>query len=121
MTNPISAWSLAGLLTFTGMVHLVRPRVFTGIVPSVLPKPRFWVLVSGLAELGVAALIAVPRTRRLGGWSAAALFVAVFPANVQMALDAQTTPERCVAYARLPLQAPLIWWALRVTQRRGRR
>ena len=52
--------------------------------------------------------------------AAAALFVAVFPANVQMALDwSDRSPvEQAVAYARLPLQIPLIWWALRVARPR---
>ena len=42
------------------------------------------------------------------------LFVAVFPANVQMALDAHGLAGRTLAYARLPLQVPLVLWALRV-------
>ena len=114
MSRPTAAWALAGLLTVTGAIHLVRPGVFTGIVPSVMPDPRFWVYLSGVAELGVAGLVVVPRTRRLGGLTAAALFIAVFPANVQMALDADGTAEQVIAWGRLPLQIPLILWALAV-------
>ena len=121
MRRPIAAWTLAGTLTATGLIHLVRPTVFTGIVPSVLPDPRFWVSLSGVAEFLVAALVAVPRTRRLGGLAAAALFVAVFPANVQMALDADGTAERVIAWGRLPLQIPLILWALAVSRRASQR
>jgi uncharacterized membrane protein len=64
----------------------------------------------------VAAAVAVPRTRRLGATAAAWLFVAVFPANVRMARDwSHRSPAlRAVGWARLPLQVPLIAWALAV-------
>lgn len=75
-----------------------------------------WTYVSGAAELAVAALVAVPRTRRLGGALALALFVAVFPANIQMAVDwsDRSWGQRLIAYGRLPLQVPLIWLVVRV-------
>ena len=73
---------------------------------------------SGDAELAVAGLLAVPRTRRLGGAAAAALVVAVFPANVQMAYDwRRARPrERMIAVGRLPLQGVLIAQALHVAR-----
>lgn len=111
------ALGLAALLTVGGTAHFARPIFFDAIVPRVLPgPPRLWTQVSGAAELAVAAAITVPRTRRLGGLAAAGLFVAVFPANVQMAMDwSDRSPrERAIAYGRLPLQLPLIRWALRV-------
>ncbi len=69
-----------------------------------------------------AALLALPRTRRFGAWATAALFVAVFPANVQMALDSghadasasHPLNNAALAWLRLPLQLPLILWALSV-------
>jgi uncharacterized membrane protein len=66
----------------------------------------------------VAAAVASPRTRRAGALAAAGLFVAVFPANVQMARDWRDRPAplRLAAYLRLPLQIPLIVWALRVSR-----
>ncbi len=114
MSRPVAAWALAATLTFTGVAHVVQPGFFDSIVPSVLPNPRFWTHLSGVAELVVAGLVAVPRTRRLGGLAAAALFVAVFPANVQMALDADGTSEQLIAWGRLPFQIPLVLWALLV-------
>jgi uncharacterized membrane protein len=83
---------------------------------------RAWVLGSGVAELACAAAVAHPRTRRTGAGASAALFVAVFPGNVQMAVDYQRarkpTWQRAVAYARLPLQWPLVSLALRVRKDR---
>lgn len=115
-----SAAALAGLLAGAGVLHLVSPDFFDAMIPDALPgEPRTWTYASGVAELGVAAAVAVPRTRRLGGYAAAALFVAVFPANVWMAIEwsDRSLAERAIAYARLPLQIPLIWWAVRVARR----
>jgi len=109
--------ALAGLLATTGVLHFAQPRPFDSIVPRALPgSPRTWTYLSGLAELAVAAAVAHPRTRRTGGLAAAGLFAAVFPANVKMAVDWRHAPplRRAVAYGRLPLQAPLVLWALRV-------
>ena len=112
MSRPIAAWALAGTLTLTSIAHLIQPGFFDGIVPSVLPNPRLWTYLSGLAELTVAGLVALPWTRRVGGLAAATLFVAVFPANIQMALDAHGASEQIIAWGRLPFQIPLVLWAL---------
>jgi uncharacterized membrane protein len=108
---------LAGLLAAAGVTHFVVPGPYDAIVPRRLPgSPRTWTYVSGVAELAVAAAVAGRRTRRVGGLAAAALFVGVFPANVQMAVDwrRRAAPLRAIAYGRLPLQVPLVRLALRV-------
>ncbi|HJP74082.1 MAG TPA: hypothetical protein VJ914_07435 [Pseudonocardiaceae bacterium] len=112
------AIGLATLLGGSGVLHFVAPKPYDSIVPSALPgSARTWTYLSGVAELVVAAALVVPRFRRLGGLLAALLFVAVFPANVQMALDYQRAgkplPARLIAFGRLPLQIPLVLWALR--------
>ncbi len=110
---------LAAVLTVTGVLHFARPRPFDRIVPRSLPgSPRTWTHLSGAAELAVAAALATPRTRRLGGLAAAGLFAAVFPANVKMAVDWRHAPpaRRAIAYGRLPLQLPLVLWALRAAR-----
>jgi len=114
MRRPSSASLLAGLLAGGGVLHFLAPAPFDSIVPSVLPDPRFWTYASGVVELACAAAVASPRTRAQGAAAAALLFVAVFPANVQMALDATTPLMRTISYARLPLQVPLVLWALQV-------
>jgi len=111
---PSSPRGLAGLLATAGVMHFVTPKFFDDIVPTALPNPRFWTQVSGIAELGVAAAVANPKTRRLGGAAAAVLFVAVFPANIQAAVSAEAPGEKAVTWLRLPLQIPLVIWALRV-------
>ncbi len=118
--RPTAAAGLVLLLTTTGVLHFAVPAPFDGLVPEQLPgTARSWTRLSGVAELVVAALIAAPRTRRLGGLLAALLFIAVFPANVKMAIDwsDQSPWMRALAYGRLPLQIPLVLWALLVYRR----
>ena len=114
LSSPSSPKVLAGFLAGAGVMHFATPKFVDSIVPKALPNPRFWTHVSGVAELGVAAAVAHPRTRRAGGAAAAVLFVAVFPANIQAAASARTPAEKVITWARLPLQAPLVRWALRV-------
>lgn len=112
---------LTVLLGAAGTLHFLRPRPFDTIVPPALPGgPRIYTYPSGAAELTIAGLLAAPRTRRAGGIAAAALFVAVFPANLQMAKDwrGAAPGKRAIAYGRLPVQAVLIAQALRVARRR---
>ncbi|RZS31215.1 putative membrane protein [Herbihabitans rhizosphaerae] len=119
-----SAKALAVLLGTAGVTHFVRPDLYDPLIPRQLPgKPRDWTYGSGVAELGVAVAVAVPRTRRLGGLLAALLFAAVFPGNVKMAADfhraRKPLPMRAIALLRLPVQWPLITWALRVRRNHG--
>ncbi|MGW1911824.1 DoxX family protein [Streptomyces sp. NPDC002076] len=105
---------LAGLLAAAGVARFAAPRPFDGLVPRALPgSPRAWTYGSGAVELALAAGIAAPRTRAVAAKAAAAFFVGVFPANLQMAVDwrHRPAPLRTAALARLPLQVPLMLWA----------
>jgi len=115
MSPDTSRRLLTGLLTGMGTLHFVAPKPFDSIIPKWVPgSRRAWTYGSGVAELACAALLSRPSTRRVGALLTAATFVAVFPANVQGAVDQRTaTPGTAVAWARLPLQIPLIRWALR--------
>lgn len=109
-----SPYLLAAVLTTTGVLHLAVPRPYDGLIPSWLPgSARTWVYGSGVAELACAAGLWLPRTRRPAATATALLFVAVFPGNVEMAVHPGDVP-RWLALARLPLQVPLLLWALQV-------
>src|SRR5262245_36016527 len=83
--DAIRPYALAGMLAGVGVLHFATPKPFDSIIPAELPgSPRFYTYASGVAELGVAGLLAAPRTRRLGATAAIALFLAVFPGNVNM-------------------------------------
>jgi uncharacterized membrane protein len=113
---------MAIMLILTGVGHFAFPAQLDAIVPPFLPgEERFWTYLSGVAELVVAAMLLAPITakflnqniRLLGAWSALALFIAVYPANIYMAIDYsdRELTEQLFAYARLPLQFGLFYWA----------
>ena len=106
---------LIAILTTSGILHFVQPGPFVSIVPRVLPRRAELVAISGAAELVCAGMLTMPRTRRFGGPLTAVLFAAVFPANVSMAVRSGRRPTwyRVVLWLRLPLQVPLVLWALR--------
>jgi len=113
------AYRIAALLLGVGTVHFVAPKPFDDIIPVELPgSPRFYTYASGVAELGIGALLLVPRTRRLAALAAVALFVGVFPANLNMVRlwRDKPLPLRIIALARLPLQIPMITAAFKVSR-----
>lgn len=106
-----------------GVLHFVAPEPFDRMIPRWMPgSPRTWTYLSGVAELIGAALVVPRRTRRLGGWWCAATIAGVYPANIQAALDggmAELPPpfnSAAVAWARLPLQFPMIAQAIRIAR-----
>src|SRR5665213_4431650 len=109
-----SAACMAALMAGSGVLHFLQTDAYARIVPHFLPDPRAVVQVSGVAEMICGAMVAFPKTRRIGGLCTAALLIAVFPANIQMALDGgykgAAFPFNSVglAWLRLPLQFPLI-------------
>ncbi len=112
---------LAALMIFAGVMHFVTPGVFVRIVPAWLPAPGALVAISGVCEILCGVGLLVPATRVWAAWALIALLVAVFPANVNMAVNRipfgrHAAPD-WVLWARLPLQAVLIAWAWRFTRR----
>lgn len=105
-----------------GTAHFVVPGAYERLIPGFLGPPRPWVYGSGLAELAGGLLLSSARTRHAGAWWTAAVLVLVFPGNVKMALDggipdgSGPLASPAAAWARLPLQVPLVWWAWRLTR-----
>jgi uncharacterized membrane protein len=109
------ARSFGPFFMLAGIMHFVAPRWYDAIVPRWVPGPRRRVTyVSGVAEIAAGAAVLHPRTRRLGGRLSVATLLAVFPANVDMALHPErhrVPGGRAALYARLPLQAAFVAWA----------
>ncbi len=105
-----------------GALHLVKPGPYVRIVPRWLPDPALLVLVSGLAEMLGGIGVLLPVTRVAAGWGLILLLIAVFPANIQMLLDAHSHHAarlwQGALVLRLPLQAALIWWVWRAAVHR---
>ena len=114
----MSPYVLSAFLAGAGVLHFAAPGFYDALIPPFLPLPRAWIYGSGIAQLACAVAVAIPRTRGKGGLASAALLVAVLPGNVWMVIEPGDIP-RWVAIARLPLQVPLVLWALRVARRAG--
>jgi uncharacterized membrane protein len=101
---------------FAGLMHFLRPRMYERIMPPYVPAHRELVYASGVAEIAGGLATMHPATRRAGSlWSIATL-IAVFPANLHMAVEAEQFENevpggRNALYARLPVQLPFIAWA----------
>jgi uncharacterized membrane protein len=110
---------LGGFFLFAGLMHFVKPRPYVAIVPDLLPRKREIVAVSGVAEIVGGAGVLIPATRRVAGWWLIATLLAIFPANINMAVNAERfrmVPEPLL-WARLPLQGLLIRWVWRASVR----
>jgi uncharacterized membrane protein len=113
---------MGALYVVAGLSHFLAPRVYEQVVPPAFPRPLALVYLSGLAEVGLGVGVLFERTRRVSAWGLVALLVAVFPANVHMATsddlrlagvpDRLRDPPDAALWARLPLQAVLVAWAL---------
>lgn len=111
-------YSFGLLFVIGGLYHFVNPSLYLRMMPSYLPWHLFLVYLSGFFEVALGLLLFVPRYTRLAAWGLIALLVAVFPANVQMALNPQLFPDiaPAVLWLRLPLQAVFVYWAYRLTR-----
>jgi len=112
---------VAAAFTASGIVHLVKPSVFTPMIPASMPGPRGIVYLSGVAELVCAAGL-FTRSRWAGPASVAVL-LAVWPGNLSMALDvtatagSDDTAKVVLLWARLPLQIPMMWAVMQDRER----
>jgi uncharacterized membrane protein len=111
-------WLMSAVYAFQGFNHILNPDFFLAIMPPGLPSPDWLNLLSGLAEIVLGVYLLEPRTRVFAAWGLIALLIAVFPANVYMALENVGLPDGVpgtgnplVNWLRLPLQPLFIVWA----------
>jgi uncharacterized membrane protein len=111
---------LAHLFVAIGVLHFVRPGFFEQIVPPYLPQPLALVYISGYFEILGGCCIMIPAVRLAAGWGLIALLIAVFPANLHMALNDVHVDGKAASplllWLRLPLQLVFIvwvWWCAR--------
>jgi uncharacterized membrane protein len=113
---------LLGLLfVLAGVFHFVRPDLYVRIMPPYLPWHLELVYLSGSCEVVLGVLLLVRRTTTVAAWGLIALLIAVFPANIHMALNAELYPTipPVLLWMRLPLQGVLIAWAYWFTRKGG--
>ena len=114
-------WLLTILMVAAGVNHFLDPAVYLAIMPKFLPAPDALVATSGIAEIAGGLGLILPQTRRLAAFGLIALFLAILPANLNMAINELPFGDHPVApwvlWARLPLQALLIAWAYWYTRK----
>ncbi len=113
--KPILRWVLTVFLVAAGANHFIATPTYLGMMPALLPAPLALVYISGVAEILCGLGLILPATRRFAAWSSIALFVAIMPANVNMAVNhlplGTSEVPTWALWARLPLQLVLIAWA----------
>lgn len=104
---------LALFFVLAGLNHFRNTDFYVKIMPPYLPWHLFFVYLSGFFEIALGALLLIPRQQRVAAWGLIALLVAVFPANIHMAVHSELYPaiSPAMLWARLPLQGVLIAWA----------
>ena len=115
----VARWAMVVFMVASGIGHFAITDAYVAMVPASLPSPRLLVYVSGVAELlgGIGLVVPWPRLRRAAAIGIILLLVAVFPANVNMAMnhltfDGVTPVPPLFLWGRLPFQLVLIAWAL---------
>lgn len=115
MLKLILRWLFTVVMVLAGLNHFLNPEMYIAMMPDALPAHRELVYLSGIAETAGGLGLILPQTRKLAAWGLVLLLVAVFPANINMALndlplDGSQVPKWAL-WARLPLQLVLIAWA----------
>ena len=111
-------WLLTLFFVAAGINHVVSPGFYRPMMPPWLPWPDLLIAVSGVAEIIGGIGVLLPSWRRAAGWGLLALLVAVFPANLQIAMHGHPDISTTVAWWRLPFQGLFIAWVWWVCLRR---
>lgn len=123
MTRPkrYLLYLMSGFYIIAGVMHFIRPEFYLPMMPPYLPWHLALIYLSGVAEFALGAGVLMPQTRRYAAWGLVALLVAIFPANIHIALYNVPLGGAAEGYGwgnwlRLPLQGLLILWAWWYTQ-----
>ena len=103
----------AAIFIFAGFYHFFKPEIYLRIMPPYLPWPSALHLTAGFFEIVLGVMLLISRFQRLAAWGLIALLLAVYPANIHMAVNHHLYPElpMVLLWIRLPLQFVAIAWA----------
>ncbi|MBT4164042.1 MAG: DoxX family protein [Porticoccaceae bacterium] len=109
---------LSAFFVNVGVDHFVNPEFYLAIMPGYLPLHSEAVYISGFFEILGGISVLIPRLRAAAGWGLVALLIAVFPANIHMAINTDLFPDisPTLLYVRLVFQFIFIYWAYAVTR-----
>ena len=120
ITKTILKWLLAIGFVLAGINHFLSPDFYLKMMPPVLPWHLFLIYLSGFFEIALGVLLLIPKYTHFAAWGLIALLIAVFPANIYMAMNPQLFSEfsPVALYLRLPVQFVLIMWAYWFTKKK---
>jgi len=122
LIKPLSKYLLALLMIVAGTMHFANTAFFLKIMPPYLPLHKELVLISGVCEILLGALLLVPRYSRLAAWGIIGLLIVLFPANIYLYQHQEIFPASPVIHLlRLPLQVIFVLWAFWHTAPVGKR
>ncbi len=121
---PLGLWKklvlfgLAVFFVYFGIDHFINPNFYLSIMPPSFPLHEEAVYISGFFEIVGGFGVLIPRFRRIAGWGLVVLLIAVYPANIYMAITPEAFPDIPVEmlYFRLALQFLFFYWAYSVTR-----
>jgi uncharacterized membrane protein len=110
LIKTLARWLFGIFFIAAGANHFINPGFYIRMMPGYLPWHAELVAISGVAEIALGALLLVPRFQAAAAWGLIALLIAVFPANLNMALNAEQFPtvSPTALWLRLPVQGLLI-------------
>jgi uncharacterized membrane protein len=123
-TKSVLLYLMAAFYVFAGFNHLMNPGFYLAIMPPDLPNPEWLNVLSGLAEIVLGVYVLEPRVRVLAAWGLIALLVAVFPANLWVAMEnvgaeGPGSGAGALNWVRIPFQGLFIAWAWWYTRKDG--
>ncbi len=118
IVKKVLKWIFGIAFVFAGINHFLNPNFYQRMMPPIFPAHLFLIYLSGVCEIVLGVLLLIPKFTRIAAWCLIALLIAVFPANIYMALNPQIFSEisPTAQYIRLPIQLILIAWAYWLTR-----
>jgi uncharacterized membrane protein len=106
-------WLLAIVFIAAGINHFISPAFYLKMMPPALPAHLFLIYLSGFFQIALGVALLIPHFTRLAAWGVIWVLIAVYPANIYMAMNTDLFPEfnPALVYLRLPLQFVMIAWA----------
>jgi uncharacterized membrane protein len=100
------------LYMLAGLYHFINPNIYVKMIKNFMPYPMAVVYISGVIEMLLGLGVCFEAIRSISAIGIILLLIAVFPANINMALHPEDWKfSTTLLYLRLPLQALLIYWA----------
>lgn len=114
----ISTYIIGVAFILAGANHFINPEFYLRMMPPMLPAHELLNYASGAAEIIFGALLFIPQTKVVAAWGLIILLIAVYPANIYMAMEAGKSIDisPIIAYIRLPFQFLFIWLVYKQTK-----